>query len=195
LQQLEGDVHAHAHVRCQHQRHALRQLLQLGLLRLAEAGGADDQLDTEFGADGGMGQRALGPGEVDQRIGPGQAGAQVGGDGDAAAAPQKGHGVLPEGRAGGDVQRTSQHQVIAGGDGLDQHAAHAAGGTGDGNAAAGGGEGCVHGGQTMSDKNPASGPGNKALDALNEARLPVAGNGWRAQRALGWRILVQPPAC
>ena len=66
--------------------------------------------------------------------GVGQAGAQVGGDGHAARAAEEGRGVLAERRAAGDVERAGQHAVVGAAHRLDQHAAHAAGGAGDGDA-------------------------------------------------------------
>ena len=107
----------------------------LGLLRVAEAGRADHRLDAEFAAHRQVRQRAFGAGEVDQHLRVGQAGAQVGVIGTPLARPRKAAASLADRRAAGDVERAGQHAVGARGDGLDQHAAHAAGGAGDGDPA------------------------------------------------------------
>ena len=44
-----------------------------------------------------------------------------------------GGGIVADGRAGGHIQGAGQHAVIGRLHGLDQHASHPSGGTGDGN--------------------------------------------------------------
>ena len=103
-----------------------------GLLRGVKPVVPMTALHAQLAADRQVRQRAFGAGEVDQHVGAGQAGAQVGGDGHAGVAAEEGAGVLAERRAAGDVERAGQRAVGAGEHGLDQHAAHAAGGAGDG---------------------------------------------------------------
>ena len=126
LQQLQRDVDANAHVG----RHDDGRLGSKGgnfsFLQVAEAGGAHHGLDAQFGADLQVCQRAFRPGEVDQDIGIFQAGAQVAGDGHTTGHTQKGGGIGADAGAGGHVEGTGQCAMVAGTDGLDQHAAHAA---------------------------------------------------------------------
>jgi hypothetical protein len=89
LQQLEGHVDAHAHVGRHHDGDVPGGVRDLDLLRLAEAGGADDRLHAQFATGGQMGERSLGPREVDQDLRPLQPGAQVCDDRNAAAVAQE----------------------------------------------------------------------------------------------------------
>ena len=68
LQQLEHQVHAHAHIGCEHDADILRPRPQLRLLLRIEAGGADHHVQAESAADLKMVQSAFGAGEVDQHI-------------------------------------------------------------------------------------------------------------------------------
>jgi hypothetical protein len=130
LQQLERDVHAHAHVGRHHDGHVAGGLRRSGLLRFGEAGGADDGLYAQLAAHRQVGQRALGAGEVDQHLAALQAGGQVGRDGHAAVRPRKAWRPEPMLGLAGLVQRAGQHAVVRWPHRLDQHAAHAAGGPG-----------------------------------------------------------------
>ena len=98
LEQLEGDVDAHAHVGRHHDRDVLGGVGDLGLLRVAEAGGADHGLHAEFAAHGQMRQRAFGPREVDQHLRVLQAVAQVGHDRHAAREAEERAGIGADGR-------------------------------------------------------------------------------------------------
>jgi len=139
FEQLEGDVDAHAHVGRHHDRDVLGDLGDLGLLRVAEAGGADDGLHAQLAADREVRERALGASEVDEHLRVLQACAQVGHDGHAAVETQEGAGIGAQGRAADDVEGAGQAQVGRIAHGLDQHVAHAARSPGDGNAARRGG--------------------------------------------------------
>jgi hypothetical protein len=132
LQQLEGDVDADAHVGRHHDGNVGGCSGDLGLLCVAETGGADHQAHAQFAAHPQMGQRAFGPGEVDQHLRVFQTRVQVCRDSHAAGMTQEGAGVLADGRAGRHVQRTGQRAVGRGVDGFDEHVAHAARGAGHG---------------------------------------------------------------
>jgi hypothetical protein len=155
LEQLEGDVDAHAHVGRHHDGDVLGDLRDLGLLRVAEACGADDGLHAELSAHSEVRERAFGAGEVDEHLGVLEAGTQVGHDGHAAVETQEGTGVGAEGGAGRDVERAGQAQVGRVAHGFDQHVAHAARGAGNGDAAGigngrgGGGSGFSHADSVM----------------------------------------------
>ena len=79
-------------------------------------------------------QRAFGAREVDQHLAGGEHGVEVVGDGDAGGAAEEGAGVLAQQRAAGDVERAGERAVGGVEHRLDQHAAHAPGGAGDGDA-------------------------------------------------------------
>jgi hypothetical protein len=134
VQQSQHHVDAHAHVRCHHDRQVLRMCRDLGLLRVAEARGADHRLDAVPSARREVRQRAFGPREVDQHLRVAQPCVQVGRDAHAAVATQEGRRVAADGRAAGHVQCTRQLQVGRRHDGLDQHPSHAARRTRDGHA-------------------------------------------------------------
>ena len=89
VEQLEHDVHAQAHVRRHDDGDVPRVLGDLRLLRVAEAGRADDRAHAQLAAHRQVRQRAFGAGEVDQHVGAGQAGMQVGGDAHVAGAAQR----------------------------------------------------------------------------------------------------------
>ncbi len=128
LQELEGDVHAHAHVGRHDDGGAVREGFDLCLLGVGEAGGSDHGLDAMLRACRQMGQRAFRPGEIDQHVAAGQAVVQVGRDGHAAGMAQEGRGIGSQGRAARHVQSAREDQfVAAAAQRLDQHAAHAAG--------------------------------------------------------------------
>jgi hypothetical protein len=127
FEQLEGDVDADAHVGRHHDRDVFRCRGDLGLLRVAEAGGADHGLHAQFAADGEVRQRAFGPREVDQHLGVLEAGAQVGHDRDAARGAEKGGRIAAERRAAGDIERTGEAAILRLAHGLDQHVPHAPG--------------------------------------------------------------------
>mmetsp|Transcript_6334 Transcript_6334/g.25725 ORF Transcript_6334/g.25725 Transcript_6334/m.25725 type:complete len:413 (-) Transcript_6334:1763-3001(-) len=110
VEQLEHDVDADAHIGREDDGGALGQPGDLGLLLGLEAGRADHRLDAQLGADGQMGQRRVGAGEVDQHIGAGEARAYV---------------VAP-------VERRMQAAIGGALHGFDQHPAHAPGGAGHG---------------------------------------------------------------
>ena len=126
LQQLEGDVDAHTHVGRHDDGDVARGLLDLALVRLGKAGGADDQVDTARTAGRHMRHRAFGPGEVDQHLRLGQALGQVVRNGYTAGVPQKGAGIVTQGDAARDVEGAGQGAVGCVAQGFDQHVPHAA---------------------------------------------------------------------
>ena len=134
FKQLERHVDADAHVGRHDDRDVLGEFGNLGLLGIAEARRADDDLDTQLTADGEMRHRAFGAGEVDQYLRVFQACAQVRHDLDAACSAEKGCGIGPQRIAFGPVQRAGQLAVVGMVDGFDQHVPHATGGTRDGDA-------------------------------------------------------------
>ena len=79
-----------------------------------------------------MGQRAFGPGEINQGLGLFETDGQISGDRNAAGLAQKCHRIRAQGGAGQHVQCTGQFTVRGTLDGFDQHLAHAARGTRDG---------------------------------------------------------------
>jgi hypothetical protein len=79
VQQLEHHVDAHAHVGRHHDGDVLGMLGDLRLLRVVKPV-VPTTADAQFAAHRQMGQRAFGPREVDQHVGAGQAGTQVGAD-------------------------------------------------------------------------------------------------------------------
>jgi len=128
LQQLERDVHTHAHVGRHDDGDVFGDLGDLGFLVFRKTGGADHGLHAQFAANLQVGHRAFRTGEVDQEFRILEASAQVAGDGHARGLTKPGCSVLTQRRAGGDVEGTSQTAVIGGQDGFDQHVPHAAGG-------------------------------------------------------------------
>ena len=127
LQQLERDVHPHAHVGRHHDGNVFRGVGNGRLLRFGEAGGADDQVHAKAATGRQVLQRAFGAREVDQHLRARQAGRHVSGDDHPAGVAQKRRGIAAHGRTGGDVECTGQHAVAGRAHGLDQHVAHAAG--------------------------------------------------------------------
>ena len=131
FQQLEGDVHAHAHVGRHDDGDVPGDDGDLGFLRVRKTGGADDGMHAEFSANGQVRQRAFGAGEVDQHLRALKALAQVGGDGHAGVLAGKGGGILADGGAVSAVECAGQAQRVVGTNSFDQHLAHAAGGAGN----------------------------------------------------------------
>ena len=136
VEELQDDVDADAHVGRHHDRDVRRVGFDLGLLGGAEAGRSDHRGDAELAAQGEVGERSLGPGEIDQDLARRERGARVGADDDAARAAEKGAGVRADRGAAGDVESAGEREVGAGGEGLDQRLSHPARGAGDGDAAA-----------------------------------------------------------
>jgi hypothetical protein len=77
-----------------------------------------------------MRQRALGTGEVDEGLGVVQTGVQVSADGNPAAQAQGSRRIHANGRTGGHIQGATELAIVGATNGLNQHAAHAAAGTG-----------------------------------------------------------------
>ncbi|MNS90434.1 hypothetical protein D3C72_1244850 [compost metagenome] len=134
LEQLEGDIDAHAHVRGEDDGRLLGHLGNLRLLRVIEARGANDHAHAFFSRYGQMGQRALRAREVDQHVGIGERLAHIGRHGNPRGFAQKSTGIGAQAGVACGIQRTGQSQVGAGKHGFDQHVAHAAAGASNGNA-------------------------------------------------------------
>ncbi|KAF1858399.1 hypothetical protein Lal_00014910 [Lupinus albus] len=129
---LHRDVDADAHVRGEQDRGLGGGGADGGLAGVVEAGRADDQLDAARGAVFQVAQRAFRAREVDQVVGVRQALVQVGLDHDARQLAGKRTGVGSDERRAVAVEGTREDGVRRGGDGFDQHAAHAAARAGDG---------------------------------------------------------------
>ena len=100
-------------------------------MRLGEAGGADDRVDTQLAAQFQVLEGAFRAGEVNQDLGALQAFGQISGDHNPAVDTEKSAGVAADGGALRDVQRPDQGAIVSVVDGLYQHVPHAPGGTGD----------------------------------------------------------------
>ena len=83
----------------------------LGFLRVAEAGGADDGMHAEFPAKLQMRQGAFGTGEINQHLGAVQTLAQIGCDAHARAGSWVGR-IKAQSRAVRAIKRARQSQVI-----------------------------------------------------------------------------------
>ena len=125
LQQLERHVDANAHIGRHHDRDVFCRIRNRGLLVVAEAGGANHRIDTQFTAHREMRESAFGPGEVDQYVGTLQTKAKISGDDYAAVMAHERGSVGTDERAAVDVERAGQFAIGGGAHGLYQHVAHA----------------------------------------------------------------------
>ena len=97
LQQLERDIHAHAHVGRHHDGDALGGFGDLGFLLVGKPRRANHQVHPLGHTSVHMGHRALGAGEVDQATGVGQATGDIRGDGHPRGVARIGAGILSDG--------------------------------------------------------------------------------------------------
>ena len=111
LQQLERDVHSHAHVGSHDDGDVFGDGSDLGFLRVAKAGGANDGMHAEFAAKLQMRQGAFGTGEINQHLGAVQTLAQVGCDAHACCRSRVGR-ILTQCRAVRAIKCACQSQVI-----------------------------------------------------------------------------------
>ena len=132
LQQLEHQIHAHAHVGREHDADILRRRAELRLLLRVESGGADHHVHAEFAADVEVMQRAFGAGEIDQHVRAFQCGSRIRADLYAARRAAQLSGITPQQRAAALLQRGVQRQIVSLCDAFQQSASHASAAAGDG---------------------------------------------------------------
>ena len=131
FQQLEAQVHAHAHIGCKNNSDVLGGIGNLLLPGVIEAGGADDEPAPVLLAEREMTERGLGAGEVNQHVEVepielvAQRNAETSDTGELA-------GIRTEGGVAGTLGRARQAQAFALAHGLHQRPAHAPGGAGNG---------------------------------------------------------------
>ena len=134
LQQFEGDIHANTHIGGKNDGRLLCGSSNRRLARIVKTRGANDHFHPQLSAHLQVGQRAFRTGEINQKIGLGQGTAQIRFNRHTAALAQKGGGILAQAGALRLVEGRGQLAIATGGNGFNQHAAHAATGTGHGNA-------------------------------------------------------------
>src|SRR5690606_30763004 len=119
FKQLERDVHADTHVRCEHDGSFLGRGLDGLLAGFIETGGADHAFHAVFDAGLQMPQGGLRAGEIDQAVGVGEC-RQIVGDGDAGVHAEECAGVLADRGRIGPVQGDGQCEVFAVEHGFDE---------------------------------------------------------------------------